>query len=246
MRERIQEWAAYIGALGFALWIAAGILKILGRVQDTAFIALLVAGVLLFALYIYARPSQVRAAVTSRGARYGSNALVLTIAFVGIVGVINFLGTRYSYRWDLTAGKTNSLADQTLQVLKGLKEPVKATAFFTPNAQAGQPDIANRLKLYGEQTDKFTYQFIDPDAQPQIANDYKIQFDGTVVLERGTRRENVLTADESGLTNALLKVSQDTQPSLYFTTGHGEHSPDDTGTNGYSIVKSALETDNYK
>ena len=246
MRERLQEWAAYIGALGFALWVAAGILKILGRIQDPAFIALLAAGVVLFALYIYARPSQVRAAVTSRGVRYGSNAFVLTLAFIGIVGVVNFLGSRYTYRWDLTAGKKNSLAGETIQVLKGLKEPVKATAFFTPNAEASQPDVANRLKLYAGESDKFTYQFIDPQAQPQIANDYKIQFDGTVVLERGTRRENVLTADESGLTNALLKVSQDTQPSIYFTTGHGEHSPDDTGTNGYSIVKSALETDNYK
>ena len=246
MRERLQEWAAYIGALGFALWVAAAILKILGRIQDPALIALLAIGVVLFALYIYARPSQVRAVVTSRGARYGSNALVLTLAFIGIVGVVNFLGTRYTYRWDLTANKSNSLADETIKVLNTLREPVKATAFFTPNAEANQPDVPNRLKLYASQSDKFTYQIIDPQAQPQIANDYKIQYDGTVVLERGTRRENVLTADESGLTNALLKVSQDTQPSIYFTTGHGEHSPDDTGSNGYSIVKSALETDNYK
>jgi ABC-type uncharacterized transport system involved in gliding motility auxiliary subunit len=246
MRERLQEWAPYIGALGFALWVADGILKILGRIQDQVFIGLLVAGVILFALYIYARPSQVRAVVTSRGARYGSNALVLTLAFIGIVGVVNFLGSRYTYRWDLTANKSNSLADETIKVLKGLQEPVKATAFFTPNAEASQPDVANRLKLYASQSDKFTYQFIDPQAQPQIANDYNIQVDGTVVLERGARRENVLTADESGLTNALLKVSQDTQPSIYFTTGHGEHGLDDTGTNGYSIVKSGLQTDNYK
>ena len=246
MRERLQEWATYFGALGLALWVAAGILKILGRVPDQAFIALLVVGVLFFALYVYARPGEVRKAVSSRGMRYGSNAFVVTLAFIGIVGVLNFLGSRYTYRWDLTANKSNSLSDETFKVLKGLKEPVKGTAFFTPNALASQPDVENRLKLYAAQTDKFTYQFIDPQAQPQIANDYKIQFDGTIVLERGTRRENVLTPDESGLTNALLKVSQDTQPSIYFTTGHGEHGPDDTGTNGYSILKSALETDNYK
>ena len=246
MRERIQQWAPYFGALGFALWIAAGILKVLGRVQDAPFIALLIVGILMFALYIYARPSEVRAAVTSRGVRYGSNALVLTIAFIGIVGMVNFLGSRYTYRWDLTANKSNTLSDETVKVLNGLKEPVKATAFFTPNAQASQPDTENRLKLYASETDKFTYQFIDPQAQPQIAIDYKIQVDGTVVLERGTRRENVLSPDESGLTNALLKVSQDTQPTIYFTTGHGEHSPDDTGTNGYSILKSGLETFNYK
>lgn len=246
MRERLQYWAGYFVAIGIALWAATGVLFLLGNQPQERLIALLVLGALFFALYIYARPSAVRAAVTSRGVRYGSNALILTIAFIGIIGVVDFMSTRYTYRWDLTANQSNSLAGETIKVLQGLKEPVKATAFFTPQARASQPDAERFLKLYAEQTDKFTYRFIDPQAQPQIANDYKVQFDGTVVLERGTRRENVLTVDESGLTNALLKVSQDTQPALYFTTGHGEHSPNDTSSNGYSIIKSLLETDNYK
>ncbi len=246
MRERLEGWATYIGAVGIALWVAAAILKILGRLPDPGLIALLALGVVCFALYIYARPAEVRQAIGSRGVRYGSNALVVTIAFVGIVGLLNFLGSRYTYRWDLTANQAYTLSPQTIQVLKNLKEPVQATAFFTPQARQSQPDVEDRLKQYAAQTDKFTYRFIDPQAQPQIANSYKIVADGTVVLERGTRRENVLTPDESGLTNALLKVSQDTQPTLYFTTGHGEHSPDDTGNSGYSILKTGLETDNYK
>ncbi len=246
MRERLHGWAAYLGAVGIALWAAAGILFLLGNQPRERLIALLVLGVLFFALYVYARPAEVRKVVNSRGARYGSNALVISIAFVGIVGLLNFLGSRYTYRLDLTANKNYTLSDQTINAVKALKEPVKATAFFTPSARSSQPDVADRLKQYAALSDKFTYRFVDPQAEPQIANDYKVQFDGTIVLERGTRRENVLTPDESGLTNALLKVSQDTQPTIYFTTGHGEHSPDDTGNNGYSIVKSGLETDNYK
>ncbi len=244
MRERLQEWATYFGAVGLALWVAAGILKILGRVQNEVLIAMLVLGVLFFALYVYARPAEVQKVVSSRGVRYGSNALVLVIAFVGIVGVLNFLGTRYHTSWDLTANKSNSLSDETVKVLKDLKEPVKAIAFYGPdNRQSAQDE----LRLYAAQTDKFTYEFIDPLAQPQIAQQYKVlQSDGTIVLVRGTRNENVFGSDESSLTNGLLKVAQDTQPVLYFTTGHGEHVPDDTTQTGLSAVKPILEGVNFK
>ncbi len=244
MRERLQEWATYFGAAGLALWFAAGILKVLGRIQNESLIALLVVGVLLFALYVYARPAEVRQVVSSRGVRYGSNALVVVIAFVGVVGLLNFLGTRYHASWDLTANKSNSLSDQTIKVLKDLKEPVKAIAFYGPENR--QP-VEDELKQYAAQTDKFTYQFIDPLAQPQIAQQYKvIQPDGTIVLVRGTRNENVFGSDESGLTNGLLKVAQDTQAVIYFTTGHGEHVPDDTAQNGFSSLKPILEAVNFK
>ncbi|MCL4486697.1 MAG: GldG family protein [Chloroflexi bacterium] len=249
MRERLEEWAVYFAAFGIALWVAAGLLKVLGQIQDVPLIALVVLGLVFIGLYVYTRPSEVRAAVTSRGVRYGSNTLVMIVAFVGIVGLLNFLGSRYSYRWDLTASKSYTLADQTIAVLKSLKEPVKATAFFSPRNPPGQADeqsARDELKLYAEQTDKFTYQFIDPDAQPAIATEYNLTSYGTIVFERGTRRENAFGIDESSLTNALLKVSQDKQPTVYFTTGHGEHSPEDTSGNGYNIVQSGMQNLNFK
>ncbi len=244
MRERLQEWAVYFGAAGLALWVAAGIFYLLGNQTNQVLIALLVVGLVFIALYVYLRPDQVRAVVTSRGARYGSNALLMTIAFIGIIGVLNFLGARYHVRKDLTENQTLTLSPLTTQVLKDLKEPVRATAFFT--MQSNRQPIQDRLKEYANQTDKFTYRFVDPDAEPQIANDYKIQFDGTVVMERGSRRENVTGTDEQGLTNAILKVSQDKQVTIYFTTGHGEHTIGDTGQNGYSSLKSGLESLNYR
>ena len=246
MRERLQAWATYFAAVGMALWAAAGILFLLGNQPRERLIALLAVGVILFAIYIFARPSEVRAAVTSRGARYGSNALVMSIAFVGIIALLNFMGSRYHATEDLTANKTNTLSPLTVQVLKNLKEPVQALAFFTNSGSNNRQDVENTLREYAAQTDKFTYRFIDPEAEPQVANDYKVQFDGTIVMVRGTRRQNVTATDEQSLTNAIVQVSQDTQPTIYFTTGHGEHSPDDSGQNGYSAFKSALEQENYK
>jgi ABC-type uncharacterized transport system involved in gliding motility auxiliary subunit len=246
MRERLQEWATYFGAVGLALWAAAGILFLLGNQPRERLITLLVIGVLFFALYVYARPAQVRAAVTGRGARYGSNALLLSVAFIGIVALLNFLGSRYHVRQDLTANKSFTLSPLTVKVLQDLKQPVQAIAFYTSLGPSNKQEVEDRLKEYANQTDKFTYRFVDPQAEPQIAKEYKVQFDGTLVFERGMRRENALQTDESSITNAILKVSQETQPTIYFTTGHGEHSPDDSGENGYSLMKGAMEAENYK
>lgn len=249
IRERLVAWADYFGAVGFALWVAAGILLILGNQPTERIIVLLVLGVIAIGIFVYAKFALVKAVVTSRSARYGSNTLLISVAFIGIVSIIAFLSGRYVYRYDSTANQDFTLSPLTIQALQSLKEPVNAIAFYSlQNDQTGQlKDAQDRLNLYKNvNPDKFSYKFIDPDAEPQIATDYNILGYGTIVFERGKRRENVFAPDEQSLTNALLKVSQDTQPTLYFTTGHGERSLSDTGNSGYSDLKDGVENLNYK
>ncbi len=247
MRQRLESWADYFGGVGLALLVVTGIFYLL-RQPTERLVVLGVLGVVCIALYMYARPQQVRQTVTSRGALFGSNLLLVTVAFIGLVGMLNWLSGRYNSHYDLTANKSNSLSELTVKVLQDLKEPVKATAFFValrPPGDNADQEVKDRLKEYARYSDKFTYEVVDPQFDLQRANDYKA-FDGMIVLERGKRRENALNSDEQTITNAILKVSQDQQPVVYFTTGHGERSVDDSGDNGYSLIKSGLETDNYR
>ena len=246
MREKLYQWSDYFAALAFALWVAAGILFLLKNQPNERLLVLVAIGGAFFLLFLYFKFGVVREAVTSRTARYGSNALVLSVAFIAIVGVLNFMGARYHIRNDVTANKQFTLSEKTVQVLQALKEPVQAVGFYTGDNPQGQQETADRLREYSRVTDKLTYRFVDPLAEPQVANEYKVQFDGTIVFERGKRRENVFGSDEQGFTNAILKVSQDQQPTIYFTTGHGEHSPEDSSENGYSLMKTAMEAENYK
>ena len=62
------------------------------------------------ALYAFLDPDRVRQFLTGRQARYGSNALVLSLAFVGIVVMVNYLVYQNSKRWDLTEDKQYTLA----------------------------------------------------------------------------------------------------------------------------------------
>ncbi len=247
MRERLEAWADYVGGIGLAFLAVSGLLFLLDQPRERSLI-LLALGVIFLVLYVIARPQQVRETMTGRSVRYGSNTLLLAVAFIGLIALLNFLSGRYNARYDLTANQTQSLSELTVKVLQDLKEPVRATAFYTTlraDPQTRQ-DAEDKLKQYARYSDKFTYRFVDPQADPQIANDYKVAYDSTIVFERGTRRENALNADEQTLTNTLLKVSQDKQSVVYFTTGHGEHGIDDSGENGYSGIKTPLEAFNFK
>jgi ABC-type uncharacterized transport system involved in gliding motility auxiliary subunit len=246
MRERLEPWASYFAAVGVAVWAAAAILFLLGNQPNERLIALGVIGALAFVVYIYARPQEVKDALTSRGARYGSNSLIVSVVFIALIGLVAYLGERYNQRWDTTADKTYTLSPLSVQAVKNLTEPVQAIAFYTTVGGLNRQDAEDRLKEYAFHSDKFTYRFIDPQAEPQIAQDYKVQMDGTIVFERGKRRENTFQTDEQSITNAILKVAQDTQPTLYLTTGHGEHAPRDSGENGYGMMAGAMEALNYK
>jgi hypothetical protein len=88
-------------------------------------LGIVVLGIAAFALL---DPQRVRTSITGRQARYGSNSLIMTIAFIGIIVVINYIGYKYAPRWDLTQDKTNSLAAESIKTLASLKQPVLAEA----------------------------------------------------------------------------------------------------------------------
>lgn len=200
-----------------------------------------VVGLALFALL---DPQRVREALTGRQARYGSNALVMTLAFLGILVVVNYLVYHHSYRWDLTVDKLNTLTPETLQTLESLSSPVEAQAFFTTRLSTESAQkLLQQYKVNGQ--GKFDYQFIDPEAQPVLAQAAKITRDGTIVLKMGDRQEPVTYVSEQEVTSALIRLANPGERAVYFLTGHGEYDPDGSGEESYSQVKQTLETKNY-
>jgi ABC-type uncharacterized transport system involved in gliding motility auxiliary subunit len=257
MRERLAEWAPYLGGLGIALWVVAGILRLLNQTIDPAILLGLVGvGVILVALFVINRQSEVRGAVTGRTAVYGSSVLLMSLAFVGIVIIANWLVVRsWHQRWDVTAGKSRTLSDLTISVLqKDVHDPITITGFFTnrQNSTAIQslPDLRQKVSDYKQYNDKITFREVDPDANPQLAAEYEVVQDGTIVVEHGSgtsaRREKVFSSDENTLTNAILKVIKTQQQVIYFITGHGEHSLTDPNATGLSLASTLLTETNFK
>lgn len=196
------------------------------------------------AIFVLLDPQKTQKLLKGRQMQYGSNAIIMAFAFIGIFVVINFLVYKNEKRWDLTEEKEHTLSPETIDIIKNLSDPVFAQAFYS---KSYPKDSAQKLlDTYKYQSNgKFNYEFIDPEANPIAAQAANITRDGTIVLQMGNRQDQVTYADEKEISSSLIKLANPGNRIVYFLTGHGEHNPDESGDDSYSQVKSSLETKNY-
>lgn len=201
-------------------------------------------GVMILSLAIYTilEPEKIRLALSGRQARYGSNIIITSIAFLGILFIVNWFVFNNPKSWDVTQDKTNTLAPETIQALESLPEPVTAVAFYA----SASPESATELleKFKSNSNGNFDYQFVNPDTDPVAAREAGITGDGKIMLVMGDHKEIAAYASETELTKALIKLINPESRVVYFLTGHGEASLDASDVS-LSTAKSTLESKNY-
>ena len=200
------------------------------------------AGLVAMLIYMAGQWRDVAEFYRGRGAKYGTMSIVSIVVFLGILAAVNYLGTRQSKRWDLTANQVYSLSDQTIKILKDLKEPVHVTVFERNDRQDPHKD---RLEEFQYQTTRLTTEYVDPDREPTRAASAKIESLPTILFEFKGRTERVTSSAEQDLTNALIKVVTGTTRKVYFTQGHGEKDSASTDRGGYSTAVEAMKQDNF-
>ena len=110
-----------------------------------------------------------------------------------------------------------NLAPQTENILKNLKEPVEAKAFFLPssnaNEEAWQCHVESLLYKFKTSWGKFSYEFIDPNAESLTAEKYGVTSFPTIIFEaRESGRRHEVSPSIS------LEAQFDT--ALLIVTGH--------------------------
>jgi ABC-type uncharacterized transport system involved in gliding motility auxiliary subunit len=200
------------------------------------------AGLVTVLIYMAGQWRDVADFYKGRGAQYGTMAIVSVVVFLAILVAVNYLGSRRNKRWDFTSNQVYSLSDQTIKILKDLKEPVKVTVF----EQKGREDVhKDRLEEYQYQTSKLTTEYVDPDREPTRAQTAKIDSLPTILFEYKGRTERVQSSNEQDLTNALIKVVTGKTRKVYFTQGHGEKDIASSDRTGLSTAAEAMKQDNF-
>lgn len=190
-------------------------------------------------------PDGVRRFFTGRQMRYGSNSVILLLAILGVLFFANALVLSNPQTWDMTEDKQNTLNDETVAILESLEQPILARAYYS--AQLSTDNVGKLLENFKQNSKgKFTYEFINPEFNPVMAERDNIERDGTIVLMIGdTRREVVSFASERDLASGILRLMNPGERYVYFLTGHGELPIDTPGESSYTLVKRSLESKNY-
>jgi ABC-type uncharacterized transport system involved in gliding motility auxiliary subunit len=230
-----------LGWLGVALVFSALAIKIL-RPEWVWYSRLAIAGLVCTLLYILSQWREIARSMSGREARFGSLAVASIVVVLAILTAINYLAARHNKRWDLTSAKQYTLSEQTRKVLQSLDKPVSIKVF------ASSEDFAR----FRERLDEFKYaspqvsvEYIDAVRRPSLANQYKVEALGTVIMEYEGRIERVSSDGEQELVNGLIKAVQGRQHKVYFVQGHGERDIDGSDRPGYATIKGALGSDNY-
>ena len=237
MQDLLNRWA---GWAGLALSILASAAYGVRGVADLAFWIPFGFALLLLGLFLSRHFSEVKAAVTSRKTRLGANSVFLALAALAIASLLLAIINNHDVSWDLSKGKVHTLSDEAEKAVRGLDQEVQVLAFFDPSGgqqQAYESLLKNFKKLNPE---KFSYEFVNLNKNPLVAQKYSIRSYGTSVLVCGERNESINSTTEEDLVNALLKLGSTGTKSVYLLTGHGEASVSDSGPSGASELKKAL------
>ncbi len=213
-------------------------------------VAFLIAGLMLLVAGIAAGDYASSQFWGQRSLQSGTNAVVSVLSVLVILGLINFLGARYDARIDITEGQQLTLAPATREVVRNLQAPTEVLIFSpVPN-----PPDQQLLDNYRRINPDFSYRYLDPLADPQLAQEIGVKTGGEVFLRSGEgeaertvlvqRLGNQEPLTERQLTDKLAQLSQENVAIAYFLQGHGEYAIDGSKA-GYFEAATQLQAQNY-
>jgi ABC-type uncharacterized transport system involved in gliding motility auxiliary subunit len=178
-----------------------------------------------------------------RSTQAGTNAILATLAVLTILGLINFLGTRYHLRTDLTETQLFTLAPQSKELLRNLPQPMKVWLFTRDQNYQDQELLEN----YRRQSPNFKYEYVDPQARPGLAEKFGVKDFGEVYLEFENKYQLVQTVNDNErlseirLTNRLQQIISNNTAKVYFLQGHGELRITNNQTNTQNSITQVVQ-----
>jgi len=179
----------------------------------------------------------------ARQTKYVAYVTLYIVVALAVVTVANVLADRYDKSYDATANKQYSLSDQTIKVIKGLKQDATIT-YFAQDSQFGT--AKNKLDMYANLSPKVHVVYVDPDKKPLVATQAGFKNLNTAIVQVGANKNEAKSINEEDITGAIIRDLKNTTRTICFVTGSGEHQIDDSGRSGYSRLKDLLGKDNYQ
>ena len=138
---------------------------------------------------------------------HGVRRRVYILVVVAVLGAVNFLANRYNKSYDSTANKQFSLSDQTVKVVKNLKQDVKITYFDESSALPAGARPAGPLRQPLAEAEGRLHR--SGASKPQMAKAAGFRRDAPILVDSGARKEEAKSLTEEEITGALIRVAED-------------------------------------
>ncbi len=171
--------------------------------------------------------------------QYRIQAILFVVLFLLVIALLAWLSTQFSVRSDWTAGKRNSLTDDTVKLLTTLDAPVHVRSYQgeDPNAMQGIRDVFSRYQRHKKD---FNFRIVNPDIEPDLAKADGIREYGQTIIKYHDKQQIIASLDEQSISNALLRLSRTASPLVTFVSGHGERDINDQSNIGYALLQRQL------
>lgn len=162
--------------------------------------------------------------------------LLVAIIVLGFIALNLWVSTIEISNWDFTKEKIYTLSDESKELMKAVEEDVHI--YFVNYTDSDL--IMNLARQYHEVNEKITVEAVLSSERADIAKLYGIEDGNQIIIVKAGERDKILTYNdlftydtttwntvdisEQKLTNAVIDITSDNKPTIYFLTGHNEYS----------------------
>ena len=170
--------------------------------------------------------------------RQTSLTVALILIIIAVCIGINILVEEVNIAdFDFTKDKVYSLSDMSKSMIGPIDKEVEITVYNMPEA------VEDFAKKYNSENKNIKVEIVeDLTTRPDITDEYGITSDSTIIIVKCGDREKLLSSydltttdyttyetkdiTEEALTNAIIDVTTEKKPVIYYLTGHEKYSVD--------------------
>lgn len=211
------------------------------------------AGILSLVAWVFLAPEQALNLLRGRTVSYGGTGILVTVIFVVALIAIYVLIQQLGWRADLSTGEVFSLTQEAEVLVTQLTlDPgtpdVRILGFYGPTQGATRDQLSVLLDDFVRASDgKISYDFIDPDRQPLLVEQYNARAGSLFVVpldEAGEpipdQAEEVFAAGQQNLIDALIRATARGDFRAYFLDVADGLDPNDNTQAGAGLLGSNL------
>ena len=246
-RKGTETWSWLLGGVGTLLSLSFVIYALSVDVIEQHWIAIGVVGIVGILSWIAIERRNLLQTSQQRGTQSQiTGFLLIGLALLSVI-IINIIAVRYNQKYDFTKQQRYTLSEQSISILKDIKQPIQVKTYFTASSPA-YTEFQVLQENIEQETTFLEIANIDPLKNPLKAQQDNITSEwGTIILQNG---ESTIRLDESfheeAFINALTKIITDVRHAICFTQGHQELDIEDTyNLVGMGLIHDKLQGQNY-